>query len=278
MDIKSFFDEVDHELLMKALNCHVSENWVKMYITRWLESSSQNKDGKLTTKEGKGTPQGGVISPLLSNLYLHYVLDKWLTKHYSNIAFVRYADDVVVHCNSEEESKELLNAIRQRLQECKLRLNEEKTKIVYCQDYRRKERKDYRKKFDFLGFTFKPVSVASKNGGLFLGYNCSISQSSQTRINTKWKDLKLRRQSTIIIQDIATKINPQMIGIIRYYGKYKVWSLQKLIRQFHFHLAKWVLNKYKGLQGSYNKAYKWLAEIKESYPNMFYHWTLFKTI
>ncbi len=278
MDIKSFFDEVNHELLMKALNCHVSENWVKMYITRWLESSSQNKDGKFTTKEGKGTPQGGVISPLLSNLYLHYVLDKWLTKHYPNIAFVRYADDVVVHCNSEEESKELLNAIRQRLQECKLRLNEEKTKIVYCQDYRRKERKDYRKKFDFLGFTFKPVSVASKNGGLFLGYNCSISQNSQTRINKKWKDLKLRKQSTITIQEIATKINPQMIGIIRYYGKYKVWSLQKLIRQFHFHLAKWVLNKYKGLQGSYNKAYKWLAEIKESYPNMFYHWTLFKTI
>jgi len=278
MDIKSFFDEVNHELLMKALNCHVSENWVKMYITRWLESSSQNKDGKLTTKEGKGTPQGGVISPLLSNLYLHYVLDKWLTKHHPNIAFVRYADDIVVHCNNEEEAKQILDAIRKRLQECKLRLNEEKTKIVYCQDYRRKERKDYRKKFDFLGFTFKPISVASKNGGLFLGYNCSISQSSQTRINTKWKDLKLRRQSTIIIQDIATKINPQMIGIIRYYGKYKVWSLQKLIRQFHFHLAKWVLNKYKGLQGSYNKAYKWLAEIKESYPNMFYHWTLFKTI
>lgn len=115
---------------------------------------------------------------MLSNLYLHYVLDKWLTKHYPNIAFVRYADDVVVHCNNEEEAKELLNAIRQRLQECKLRLNEEKTKIVYCQDYRRKERKDYRKKFDFLGFTFKPVSVASKNGGLFLGYNCSISQNS----------------------------------------------------------------------------------------------------
>jgi RNA-directed DNA polymerase len=278
MDIKSFFDEVNHELLMKALDCHVPENWVKMYITRWLESSSQNKDGKLTTKDGKGTPQGGVISPLLSNLYLHYVLDKWLTKHYPNIAFVRYADDVVVHCNNEEEAKELLNAIRQRLQECKLRLNEEKTKIVYCQDYRRKERKDYRKKFDFLGFTFKPVSVASKNGGLFLGYNCSISQTSQTRINTKWKDLKLRKQSTITIQDIATKINPQMSGIIRYYGKYKVWSLQKLIRQFHFHLAKWVLNKYKVLNGSYNKAYKWLAEIKESYPTMFYHWTLFKTI
>jgi RNA-directed DNA polymerase len=278
MDIKSFFDEVNHELLMKALECHVPETWIKMYITRWLESSSQTKDGNLINKDGNGTPQGGVISPLLSNLYLHYTLDKWLTKHYPNIAFVRYADDVVVHCNNEEEAKQILEAIRKRLEECKLRLNEDKTKIVYCQDYRRKERKDYRKKFDFLGFTFKPVSVASGKGGLFLGYNCSISQTSQTRINAKWKDLKLRRQSTITIQDIAMKINPQMIGIIRYYGKYKVWSLQKVIRQFHFHLAKWVLNKYKSLKRSYNKAYKWLTIIRESYPTMFYHWTLFKTI
>jgi group II intron reverse transcriptase/maturase len=278
MDIKSFFDEVDHELLMKALNCHVPETWIKIYITRWLESSSQSKDGNLTTKDGKGTPQGGVISPLLSNLYLHYTLDKWLTKHYPNIAFVRYADDVVVHCNSEMETKQILDAIRQRLQECKLRLNEEKTKIMYCQDYRRKEKKDYKKKFDFLGFTFKPKSTVSKNGGMFLGFDCAISQSSQTRIVKGWKELNLHRRSTITIQEIAMEINPQMIGVIRYYGKYKMWELQRLVRHFHFRLAKWVLNKYKGLKGSYSKAYQWIKEIKVSYPTMFYHWTLFKHV
>lgn len=278
MDIKSFFDEVDHELLMKALNCHVPETWIKMYITRWLESSSQTKDGNLTTKDGKGTPQGGVISPLLSNLYLHYTLDKWLTKHYPNIAFVRYADDVVVHCNNEEEAKQMLDAIRQRLQECKLLLNEEKTKIVYCKNYRRKEKKDYKKKFDFLGFTFKPQSTASKNGGMFLGFDCAISQTSQTRIVTGWKELNLHRRSTLTIQEIATKINPQMIGVIRYYGKYKIWALQKLVRQFHFRLAKWVLNKYKGLKGCYSEAFGCIKEIRVSYPNMFYHWTLFKHI
>jgi group II intron reverse transcriptase/maturase len=278
MDIKSFFDEVNHELLMKALDCHVSENWVKMYILRWLESSSQTKEGTLIASTEQGTPQGGVISPLLANLYLHYVLDKWLTKHYPGVAFVRYADDVIVHCNNETEAKQILEAIRNRLQECKLRLNEEKTKIVYCQDYRRKEKKDYKKKFDFLGFTFKPQSAPSKNGKLFLGYNCSISQNSQTRINTKWKDLKIHQLSTLTLQDLATKINPQMIGIIRYYGKFKVWGLQNLIRQLHFHLAKWVLKKYKGLKGSYNRAYKWLTQIKESYPTMFYHWGHFKTI
>jgi RNA-directed DNA polymerase len=277
MDIKSFFDEVDHELLMKALDCHVEEKWVKMYIRRWLECSSQTKDGEIIPKDGKGTPQGGVISPLLSNLYLHYVLDKWLAKHYRQLAFVRYADDVVIHCKNEEEAQQMLVVIRQRLQECKLRLNEEKTKLVYCQDYRR-EKKNYKKKFDFLGFTFKPQSLASKRGGMFLGFDCSISQTAQSRIVMGWKKLNLHRQSTLTIQEIATRINPQMVGIIRYYGKFKKWALQKLMRHFHYRLAKWVLNKYKGLKGSLGKAYKWIKTIKVSYPNMFYHWTIYKSI
>lgn len=278
MDIKSFFDEVNHNLLMKALECHVEEKWVKMYIQRWLEIPSQSIDGTLTPKAGKGTPQGGVISPLLSNLYLHYVLDKWLEKHFPNVAFVRYADDVIVHCNNENEAKQVLASIRKRLQECKLRLNEEKTKLVYCQNYCRKEKKDYKKKFDFLGFTFKPQSTPSKKGGLFLGYDCAISQAAQTRIVSGWKKQNFHRQSTLTIQEIATKINPQIIGIIRYYGKFWKWSLRNLIRHFHYRLAKWVLNKYKGLKGSYRKAYNWINEIKLSYPNMFYHWTIFKSI
>src|SRR5476651_1139810 len=132
MDIKSFFDEVNHALLMKAVGHHVPEQWVKMYIRRWLESPAQQIDGTLTPKEGQGTPQGGVISPLLANLFLHYALDKWLTKQYTGVAFVRYADDIVIHCQTEAEAKQVLEAIKARLAECKLRLNEEKTKVVYC--------------------------------------------------------------------------------------------------------------------------------------------------
>ena len=218
MDIKSFFDEENHELLLKALDCHVEEKWVKMYIKRWLEIPSQPKDGTLIAKEGKGTPQGGVISPLLSNLYLHYVLDKWLAKYYPQVAFVRYADDVIVHCTNENETNQLLEAIRQRLRECKLRLNEEKTKLVHCQNYRHKEKNEYKKKFDFLGFTFKPQSVPSKFGGMFLGYDCSISQSAQSRIVSKWNEQFFSRGGRRSIQSIAREINPQMVGIIRYYG------------------------------------------------------------
>jgi group II intron reverse transcriptase/maturase len=278
MDIKSFFDEVDHELLMKAVERHVPEQWVKMYIRRWLESPAQAADGTQTQKNGQGTPQGGVISPLLANLFLHYVLDKWLTKQYPGVAFVRYADDVVVHCHTEQEAKQILSAIRTRLAECKLRLSEEKTKMVYCKDYRRKQKNDYGKKFDFLGFTFKPKTLASKKGGLFLAYDCAISQKAQTRIIGGWKQLKWHRQSQLTIQEIANQVNQQMQGIIRYYGKFKLWTLERLMLRFESLLVKWVLKKYKKFHGSNSKAQEWIKRLKRDYPTMFYYWTVIKHV
>lgn len=278
MDIKSFFDEVDHELLMKAVERHVPEQWVRMYIRRWLESPAQEADGTQTQKHGQGTPQGGVISPLLANLFLHYVLDKWLEKQYPGVAFVRYADDVVVHCHTETEAKEMLAAIRTRLAECKLRLSEEKTKVVYCKDYRRKQKNDYGKKFDFLGFTFKPKALASKNGGLFLAYGCAMSQKAQTRIIAGWKQLNWHRQSHLTIQEIANQVNQQMRGIIRYYGKFKLWTLERLMLRFETLLIKWVLKKYKKFHGSNSKAQQWIKGLKRNYPTMFYYWTVIKHV
>jgi len=274
MDIKAFFDEVSHELLMKAIDCHVEEKWAKMYITRWLEVPSQAEDGTLTSKEGKGTPQGGVISPLLANLFLHYVLDKWLSITHPQVAFVRYADDVIVHCHTEEEAKMVLESIRQRLTDCKLRLSEQKTKIVYCLHYARKQRKDYPKKFDFLGFSFKPKANKSIYGGVFTGFGAIISQKAQSRITDSWKALKLHRHSENKLQDIADKLNPQIRGIINYYGKINLLGLRSLFRNLQFRLCKWVKNKYK--LKSYNEGYRWLNEIQNSYPNMFHHWSYFK--
>jgi RNA-directed DNA polymerase len=280
MDIKSFFDEVDHELLMKAIDKHVEEKWVKMYIQRWLESSVQTREGTLIPKQGKGTPQGGVISPLLANLYLHYVLDKWLELKYPHIPFVRYADDVVLHCGSEEEAISLLAQIRQRLEVCKLKLSESKTKLVHCKDYRRKEKKAYGNKFTFLGFDFKPKMYKSKRKSdtIFLGYGCEMSQSARTRIVKGWKELNWQRQSTLSITQIAEMINPQMRGLIRYFAKINSIGLHKLIRILHLRLAKWAMNKYKQYGRSYSKTFKWLREIKQGYPNLFYHWTVYNWI
>lgn len=274
MDIKSFFDEVDHELLLKAIDKHVSEKWVKMYIVRWLEIPSQTQDGTLVYKNGQGTPQGGVISPLLANLFLHYVLDLWLEKTYPKLTFVRYADDVIVHCHSEEQSLDVLDSIKTRLAICKLRLSETKTKIVYCQDYKRPSRKDYPKKFDFLGFTFKPHSAESKTGrGMFLAFGCAISQKSQSRIIKFWRELKLHRNSPLTIGDIANKLNLQLRGIIRYYGYLTTRHLQRLFRNLDFRLAKWYRNKHK--ERSYRKSFKQIREIKINYPTLFYHWQFY---
>jgi len=249
-----------------------------MYLIRWLECPVQTSDGELFQKKGVGTPQGGVISPLLANLFLHYVLDKWLEKEYPQLSFVRYADDVIVHCHSEGQSLEVLNTIRNRLEECKLRLSEQKTKIVHCQAYNRVRQKNYPKKFDFLGFTFKPRPKSTKEGRMFLGFDCEISQKSQTRIIQKWKDLKFQRRSEVGVQKIAEELRLQTIGIIRYYGYFKVWTLQRLFRNLENRLAKWVRNKYKSMKSSYGKAYGWIRKIRISYPTMFCHWQYFKTI
>lgn len=275
MDIKSFFDEVDHELLIKALDKHVPEKWVKMYIRRWLETPVQTKAG-LVSKQGQGTPQGGVISPLLANLFLHYVLDKWLVQQFTTVKFVRYADDVVVHCISEQQSHYVLEGIKRRLKACKLRLSEEKTKITYCQDHRREKRKDYPKKFDFLGHTFKPMSKKSnRDKGVFLGFDCQMSMKSRTRIIEEWKQLNFQRESTWTLQNLAELLNAKSRGIINYYGKINSFAIEKLFRHLDYRIAKWVKNKFKKLH-SYQKAFDWLRDIKSSYPNMFVHWTLSK--
>ena len=273
MDIKSFFDEVSHELLLKAITKHVSEKWVLMYLKRWLESPVQTKEG-LVFKEGKGTPHGGVISPLLANLFLHYVLDKWLEKEFPAITFVRYADDVVIHCENEAQSQTVLSAVKERLTECKLRLSEEKTKIVFCKDYKRNIKNNYPHRFDFLGFSFKPMSKKSKRG-MFLGFDCEISMKSRTRIIDKWSKMDFHKQTKHDIQSIANNLNSMTRGIIRYYATIDKWSVQKLFYHLDVRIVKWVKNKYKSMRSSYLKAKECLRSIKASHPTMFYHWSVF---
>lgn len=161
MDISSkFFDEIDHEIMLKALSHVMPEKWVILYVQRWLETPTQDREGRQVQKNGKGTPQGGVISPLLANLYLHYTLDAWLEKYHPACSFVRYADDVVIHCSTKQEAEMLLCRIKERLHEVKLTIKESKTKIAYCKDYRRKQLYE-NVQFEFLDFSFKPMKMRS---------------------------------------------------------------------------------------------------------------------
>lgn len=273
MDISKFFDKMSHELLMKALAVHVEEPWVNLYILRWLEAPMEEKTGEVVNRQGMGTPQGGVISPLLANLFLHYVLDKWLDKTYPRLSFARYADDIVIHCHSEVEAHEVLEKVKTRLESCKLSLNEKKTKVVYCQDYRR-EKKDYPVKFDFLGFSFQPRPAKSKDGGLYLSYDCAISLASEKRIVETIRTSKFQKWTNATIEEIAFQFNPQLRGWINYYGKFKKYKLGRIIRRFHYRLIKWILNRYKGLKNRKRKAYEWLRKTRAEKPLLFYPWQM----
>jgi len=272
IDIKGFFDNMPHDLLLKALDRHVEEKWVKMYIIRWLEAPMVESKGDIMQKREKGVPQGGVISPLLSNLYLHYALDKWLGKNYPKLDFVRYADDIVIHCNSVVGAKEVLGAVKERLKECGLLVNEKKTKIVHCRDYRRKKEDDYPVKFDFLGFSFQPRPAQSQRGGMYLVYGCAISKTSEQSILQNLSRERLQRWSNTTIEEIAGELNPRIRGWINYYGKYRRHKLGRIFRVLRFRLMKWVKNRYK-IQ-SKGKAFEKLDKIMKENPNLFYHWTL----
>ena len=272
MDIKGFFDNIDHNKLMLAVEKHVPEKWVRLYIKRWLNMPVLTKSGKLVEKQGKGTPQGGVISPLLANLFLHYVLDKWLEITDNSVKFARYADDVILHCNSKAHAEQTLKALRERMISNGLELHPAKTKIVYCRDYRRKS--SYPEvKFDFLGYSFQPRSARSKKtGNLFLGYDCAISISSRKRIADKLENLNIVSQGFKSIVGIAQYLNPMIRGWVNYYGKYRGSELSKVFRLLHNRLVRWARKRYKRYRKNINRAFRWFDRVRKQYPNLFYHW------
>lgn len=273
LDIQEFFENVNHELLFKALAVHVSEKWVLLYIKRWLEAPIQLEDGRQKYPKGKGTPQGGVISPLLSNLYLHYCMDKWLSLHFPRVKMVRYADDMIVHCSTEMQAEELLDKIRTRFAACGLRVHPEKTKIVYCKKVGR-PLKGKPVQFDFLGFSFQPIMTTLKRGGVFLQYDCKMSRKSKNRILRDLRGMELHKKSQSTIQDLALQLNSKIRGWINYYGKVKRKSLNPVFYYLHHRLIKWILNKYKRFKRSRVLAIKWLRRVTNQYPNLFYHWAL----
>lgn len=269
MDIQKFFDEIDHELMLKAVTHVIEEKWVKMYVERWLQMPVEKMDGTLELRQGKGTPQGGVISPILANLYLHFTLDVWLNMHYPEVSFVRYADDVVIHCKSKEQAEEVLEAIKIRLREVKLEIKQEKTRIAYCKDYRRKKEHET-VKFEFLGFSFQPRARKSKmDGKLFTAFTAEISQSNQKKLRETIRDTEEWKNTSLEVTDIADRLNSKLRGWIGYYGLYSNRSLRLVLLQVDRRLIRWMRKKYRL---SARTATAKLRLLKEHHPNLFYHW------
>jgi group II intron reverse transcriptase/maturase len=274
LDIKGFFDNIDHGKLMLALKKHVNEPWCLMYIRRWLTAPVQTKTGELVLKQCKGTPRGGVISPLLANLFLHYAMDRWLERTHSAVRYARYADDAILHCKGKVQADYVLRNPGKRMQECGLGLHPEKTKLVYCKDYRRQENHKT-VKFDFLGYSFQPRTTKSKKTGkLFLGFDCAISINSKKRIAGKMREMDIEHLTYKSIVGVAQYLEPYIRGWVNYDGKSRVWEMNPIFQLLRRRLITWARKRYKRYKTSLNRAYNWLKRVKGQFPGLFYHWRL----
>lgn len=272
-DIKGLFDSIDHTLLMKAVKKHLNDPWVILYIERWLKAPVQQPNGECLART-KGTPQGGVISPVLSNLFLHYVFDVWISKNYTRVPWCRYADDGVVHCKTEKEAQEIKTQLEERFKECALELHPEKTKIVYCKDGMRKG-KYSTTTFTFLGYDFRRRKAKSqKTGRVFLNFGPAVSKEAATSMRAKVRQSGMRLRSETSIQELATEYNPILRGWIEYYGRYYPTALNPVWTHFNRSLVKWAMRKYKKLRGKKIKASVFIQKIMKTQPELFAHWKL----
>lgn len=270
LDIKGFFDNLDHELLMRAVRKHTDWKWIILYIERWLKASVQLKDGSLIERE-KGTPQGGVISPLLANLFLHYAFDEWMRRKYPSISFERYADDIIVHCGSERQAKWIKSEIEKRLLGCKLELHPEKTKVVYCKDSSRRG-KYLNDKFDFLGYTFRPRLSKSRKGDFFVSFSPAVSVKAAKKMRRVMRSWRVHLRSDKSIEELSQFCNPVLRGWMNYYGRYRGSELSQTFRMFNRILIRWAMRKYRKLKRLVNKTICWLGRISINQRWLFVHW------
>lgn len=269
-DIKGAFDHIDHGLLMKAVRTHIKEDWILMYIDRWLTAPFERDDGSRLPRDS-GTPQGGVVSPILMNLFMHYAFDCWMKRTYPQCPFARYADDAVVHCRSLKQAEDMMQLIASRLEECRLTMHPEKSKIVYCKDSNRT--KAYPQvQFTFLGFTFRPRSAKNKRGRLFASFLPAASDDALKRMRDKVREWRLNRQTPVRLADLAAQYNPMIRGWWNYYGTFYSTAMYGLFWHIDQKLTRWARRKYKTLAGNIRRSAEWLGKMKEVFPTMFSHW------
>lgn len=270
LDIKGFFDNLDHVLVMRAVSKHTDCKWMLLYIERWLKAPMKNVDGTVTNRD-RGTPQGGVCSPLLANIFMHHAFDEWLRQKYPHIQFERYADDALVHCKTEQEAKFICAEIKNRLAECKLELHPVKTKIVYCKDDDR--RKEYPiQSFDFLGYTFRPRRARNKYGKYFVSFLPAISNKAKNKIRATIKKWRIHLITWRTLENIADKVNPVLRGWFQYYGRFYKSEMYPAVRNVEQYLILWVRKKYKRLKAHGRRARYYLGRIYKRSPELFVHW------
>jgi len=267
LDIAKYFDTINHEILMQLVQKHTKERSQLLYIERWLKSPSVDMTRKQNVRD-VGTPQGGVISPLLANLYLHYVFDRWMAQCYSSISFERYADDFVLHCVSHKQAKFILDQVTKRMEIFKLKIHPTKTKIVHCKNSYRKENFSINK-FSFLGFEFKPRRARSREGRIYTVFTPAVSQKNKTKFLKIIRKLRIGRQTVEPIENIAKQCNKVTRGWINYFKVFRQSELQGTLRFINRWLIYWAKRRYKT---NFRKARSLLLRIVKQQPDLFPHW------
>jgi RNA-directed DNA polymerase len=269
-DIKGLFDNIDHELLLRALRKHCQTPWILLYIERWLKAPMEGEDGKLVERE-KGTPQGGVVSPLLANLFLHYALDVWLVRNMRSVRFVRYADDGVIHCKSEEQAKLVMRMVQDRLRECRLEMHPEKSRMVYCKDINRQEVYPVIQ-FTFLGYCFRPRKAVDKYGRVYVNFAPAVSREALKAMRQTVRGWHIQLKCDKSLQDLSNMFNPVIRGWKNYYGRFHSSAMKPLWRSINAYLARWLMRKYKHLAKHRTMAYRELSRLAVKLPGMFVQW------
>jgi RNA-directed DNA polymerase len=271
-DIKGAFDTLDHDLLMKAVRKHTDCRWVLLYVERWLQAPTITEAGEVKARQ-RGTPQGGVLGPLLLNLFLHYALDRWMRREVPTCPFARYADDGVVHCRTERQAQWVKQRLADRLRECGLELHPDKTRIVYCKDSNRGG--DYPTiQFTFLGFTFRPRRARTRVGKCFTSFLPGASGEAQRRMRQQIAQWHLPRQTTESLRALSAHYSAILAGWWQYYGSFYPTELGKVFRHFDLTLAWWARRKYKTLRGHKRRSRRWLAKVSRRESELFVHWRL----
>ena len=272
LDIRAFFDSLDHELVLRAVSKHTDLAWVLLYVQRWLKAPLQREGGTLVARDC-GTPQGSAISPLLANLFLHYAFDMWLMREFPSVSFERYADDAVVHCVSEAQARYVLAAIAGRMTRVGLELHPDKTCVVYCKDGRRTGSFEH-ERFDFLGYTFRPRLSKSRHGEFFVNFSPAVSDDAAKAIRREIRRWRLHLWNDKSLSDLARAINPIVRGWINYYGRFYKSMLYPTLKRINEYLIRWARRKYKRLRAHDTRTRKWLYTVARREPGLFAHWQL----
>ena len=272
LDVKGYFDSIDWELLLSAVRRHTNCPWVLLYVERWLKAPVQMEDGSVVPRTA-GTPQGGVVSPILASLFLHYAFDMWMMRTYPHIPFERYADDAICHCRTAIEAEALRSALADRFAACKLVLHPEKTKIVYCKDANRHG--DFsNQSFDFLGFRFRARKAWTRTRRAFAGFLPAASPKALTSISQTIRQWTFHHRSDKALQELAKMYNPYIQGWINYYGNFYRTQLRPTLQRIDLYVIRWARRKFKRLRHQTKGARDWFARLVRANPKLFAHWQL----